>query len=325
MLRGKWFIKMRVLLQKSIKSSCQDSNCLKINALKILNYFRESSISQFSILNLLKIAAASVFLGRGYQHIFWDAPYRELLWDDQLMAPVIEALTPWTWHEYVTNLAVDETIQQWMVAVGFFYFVCALACLFYEKMPHWMRWPIWLGVAGQVVLALLYMKEFFLHTGQFFEYALQFSTPAFLILYFKNQKFSPSLIFAMKLATALTFICHGLYAAGYYPRPGVFTSMTMRILGGSESFAINFLTAAGWMDFVVALGIFLPKQWAKWFLLYAAIWGLLTALARIVGNFYWDFPLQSLHEWAYHTVYRLPQGLVPLILWLMVKAEIKKD
>ncbi|MBI1223744.1 MAG: hypothetical protein GC192_00790 [Bacteroidetes bacterium] len=279
--------------------------------------------SPFIVQNLLKLAAASVFLGRAYQHIFWDAPYTEFLWDGKLMAPVIETITPWTWHEYVTNLAVDATIQKWMVAIGLFYLVCAFACLFYEKMPRWMRWPIWLGVAGQVVLALLYMKEFFFHVGQFFEYTLQFCTPAFLIIYFKKREFSPRLIFAMKLATALTFTCHGLYAIGYYPRPGVFTSMTMRILGCSESFAINFLTVAGWLDFAVALGIFLPNKWAKWFLLYAAIWGLLTSLARTVGNFYWELPLQSLHEWAYHTIYRLPHGLIPLILWYLITTKPK--
>ncbi len=272
---------------------------------------------------LLKIAAASVFAGRAYQHIFWDAPYRELLWDDQLMPPVIEALTPWTWHEYVTNLAVDEVFHQWMIGIGIFYALLAVACLFYEKMPKWVSWPIWLGVAGQVVLALLYMKEYFLHVGQFLEYALQFCAPAFLIVYFKRQEFSPQLVRAMKWATALTFICHGLYAVGYYPRPGLFTSMTMQILGLSEPVAMNFLTLAGWLDFVVAAGIFLPFKWSKWFLGYAAIWGLLTSFARLLGNFYWDFPMQSLHEWAYQVTYRLPHGLIPLVILVIGQEELK--
>ncbi|MBK9012970.1 MAG: hypothetical protein IPM82_02200 [Saprospiraceae bacterium] len=272
---------------------------------------------------LLKIAAASVFAGRAYQHIFWDAPYRELLWDDQLMQPIIESISPWTWHEYVTNLAVDETIQQWMVGIGIFYALCAVACLFYERMPRWVRWPIWLGMAGQVLLALMYMKEFFFHAGQFFEYTLQFCTPAFLILYFKKGAFSPQLVRAMKWATALTFICHGLYAVGYYPRPGIFTSMTMQTLRCSEAFAMNLLTVAGWLDFAVAIGIFLPPRWSKWVLLYAAIWGLLTSFARITGNFFWDFPLGSLHEWAYQMVYRLPHGLIPLVLFFISHRSLK--
>ena len=201
----------------------------------------------------LKIAAASVFAGRAWQHLFWDAPYRELLWDDQLMRPLIEMLTPWSWHEYVTNLAVDDAIQQWMVGIGVCYCLCAVICLFYEKVPGWLRWLLWPGAAGLVLLALLYMKEYFLHVGQFFEYALQFCVPVFLIFCFKKDSFTPRLVLAMKVATALTFACHGLYALNYYPRPGPFTSMTMQVLGCSESFARSFLTVAGWLDLAVAL------------------------------------------------------------------------
>ncbi|MBK8567257.1 MAG: hypothetical protein IPN76_29030 [Saprospiraceae bacterium] len=234
---------------------------------------------------LLKIAAASVFTGRAYQHLFWDAPYREMLWDDQIMPAIIEAVTPWTWHEYVTNLAVDEVYTKWMVGIGVFYVVLALACVFYENLPRWVRWPIWLGMAGQVILALLYMKEYFLSLGQFFEYALQFCAPAFLVAYFSKKEITPRLLFSMKVATALTFACHGLYAVNFYPRPGNFTGMTMQILYCSESFAVNLLTMAGWLDFAVSVGIFLPKKWAKWFLLYAVFWGFATSVARLWGNF----------------------------------------
>ncbi len=268
------------------------------------------------LLLLLKIAAASVFAGRGYQHLFWEAPYRELLWDDQIMPPFIETLTPWTWHEYVTNLAVDEVYTKWMIGIGIFYVALALVCIFYEKMPRWARWPVWLGAAGQVVLALLYMKEYFLSLGQFFEYALQFSAPAFLIIYFRKKEITPRLLFTMKLATALTFACHGLYALNYYPRPGLFTSMTMQVLHCSETFAVNFLTVAGWLDFAIAIGVFLPQKWSKWFLLYAAFWGFATSVARLWGNFYPEFPLQSLHEWAYQMVYRLPHGFIPLVIFV---------
>lgn len=241
------------------------------------------------------------------------------------MGPVIENLTPWTWHEYVTNLAMDETIIRWMVGIGFFYAICAVLCLFYEKLPTWVRWPIYLGVVGLVALALLYMKEIFMHVGQFFEYTLQFSAPLFLVSYYKKSGFTPRLVFFMKLTVALTFMCHGLYALNYYPRPGVFTSMTMRLLGCSEDFAIHFLTVAGWLDLVVAVGIFLPNRWAKWFVLYAFLWGSVTTLARLMGNFYWDFPLQCLHEWAYHMVYRFPHALIPLVILLAIRRDQNKN
>ena len=295
---------------------------MKINALKIPH-------SSILIPQLLKIAAASVFAGRAYQHLFWDAPYREFLWDDQLMKPIIELLTPWTWHEYVTNLAVDAIIVNVMIGIGIYFSICAIGCLFYEKMPKWFRWVIWVGVVWLVIIALMYMKEIFYHAGQFFEYTLQFAAPVFLLAFYKNadgkEIVSHRLLLAMKWATALTFACHGLYAIGYYPRPGVFTGMTMLILHCSESFAVNFLTVAGWLDFAIALGIFLPWKWAKWFLLYAAFWGMATSIARVWGNFYVEFPLQSLHEWAYHMVYRLPHGLIPLVIYLILKSQEQKQ
>jgi hypothetical protein len=125
----------------------------------------------------------------------------------------------------------------------------------------------------------------------------------------------------MKVAVALTFACHALYALGYYPRPGYYTEMTMNILGLENSGAIQFLLAAGLLDFVVAVGIFMPAQWSKWILLYAVFWGFATAMARIVGNFYMDFPLDSLHQWAYQAVFRFPHFLVPLLLLLKIEKQ----
>ncbi|MBI5915005.1 MAG: hypothetical protein HY842_06480 [Bacteroidetes bacterium] len=273
------------------------------------------------IILLLKIAAASVFAGRAWQHFFWDAPYRELLWDDGLMQPLIENLTPWTWHEYVTNLAVDEAIQRWMVGLGFFYTACAVLCFFIEKIPGWLRWLLWVGVGGLVVLALLYMKEYFFHAGQFFEYTLQFGAPVVLLLAWRKSEVPARLVFWMKIAIALTFACHGLYSVGYYPRPANFTEMTMNILGFSQQAAVRFLNIAGMLDFAVAVGIFLPGKWAKWVLVYATVWGLATSLARIFGNFYWSFPLDSLHQWVFQAAYRLPHGLVPwaVLVWMNQK------
>ena len=268
------------------------------------------------IFRLLQFSAFTVFAGRAWQHLFRDAPYRELLWDDVLMEPVIEKLTPWTWHEYVTNLAVDETIQRWMAGLGIVYAVCGITALFINRLPNFFKVFQWTGAAGLFVLALLYMKEHFFHTGQFFEFALQCCSPVFLVL---QPQLSPRLVFWMKIAIALTFACHGLYAIGYYPRPGYYTEMTMRILGISQAAAILLLKVAGALDFVVAAGIFLPWKWAKWILAYAAFWGLATSLARIFGNFFWQFPLQSLYEWVYQTVYRLPHFLIPLVVFLWGK------
>ena len=93
--------------------------------------------------------------------------------------------------------------------------------------------------------------------------------------------------------------------------------MVIHIFGCSESTAISFLYIAGILDFIIAILIFIPKV-SKFALWYAIIWGLLTAFARIVANFYIDFPWQSIHQNLYGVLYRLPHGLVPFITLLLI-------
>ena len=128
----------------------------------------------------------------------------------------------------------------------------------------------------------------------------------------------------MKVAIALTFTCHGLYAVGYYPMPVTFLQMLKAILNMEGAPALAFLKVAGLLDFVVAIGIFLKKRWAVPVLGYAVAWGFLTSMARIFGNFYWDFPLESLDQWVFEAVYRFPHFLVPMALLFWMKVGEKR-
>jgi hypothetical protein len=274
------------------------------------------------ILLLLQIATVCVFAGRAYQHLFWDAPFREFLWDPFWMQGFIEKFSGMTWREYVTNPAGDIWIQRFVFAEGIFYTLCALSAVFIRRLPGKVRWLLWVGAANLIMLALIYQKDHFYQVGQFFEYTLQFSSPIFLLILLKKKHVSRTLIFWMKVAVALTFTCHGLYAIGYYPRPGSFYVMTYNNFGFDKEGMKYFLNTAGTIDLLLAAGIFLPWRGVKWLLAYAAVWGLATTLARIFGNFYWDFPLESLHQWAFQAVFRMPHFLVPfaLFLWMQNKA-----
>jgi len=268
---------------------------------------------------LLQIATVTVFAGRAWQHLFWDAPYRVLLWDAHLMSGLVERFSSMSWGEFVASPSVDAAIQESIFITGIFYLLCALAAIFLKKIPFISSVFLLLGSTGLVVLAGLCLKEKFYHFGQFFEYSLQFSSPLFLFFVFRQKKISTRLVFWMKMATAATFICHGLYAVGYYPRPGNFVEMTINILGVSEANAIRFLMLAGFFDFLVGIGIFLPKKVAIPFLAYATIWGLATAVARVWANLYPGFVLESLHQWLFETVYRLPQFFIPLAILVLCK------
>lgn len=279
---------------------------------------------------LLRVCAFSVFVGRAWQHLFWDAPYRALAWNEQWLKGVVESLTDLTWQEYVTSPSVDAGINMAVRATGVFYFIAALLCLFATGRRK-LAGIVWLiGSLLLTILAFLYMKEKFFQVGQFLEYALQIGSPVLLYVWvYKvkdrdkadlNSGIWKKLIFSSKVLIALTFICHGLYAMGYYPRPGFFVDMTINIFGVSEAGAHSLLWWAGLIDMIISVGIFVPP-FARVCLLYAVIWGLLTAFARIVANFYSDFPWQSLHQYTFETIYRLPHGLIPLFVLFVTRCK----
>ena len=277
--------------------------------------------AQVLIFRLVQLATAAVFAGRAYQHLFWDAPYREILWDPYWLGFIIESVVGMSWDEFARNPAVDAGVSAFVYGLGWFYLLCSLAAVFIQKLRDWGRGLMVAGSAGLLLLALTYTKARFYHFGQFFEYTLQFASPLFLVYLLKNG-LTGSLVSWMKLAIALTFTCHGLYALGYYPVPGLFMSMTIHLLGTNVDQSLAFLKIAGILDFVVAAGIFLPARYSRWILLYALFWGGATALARVLGNFYGQFPLDSLHQWVYEMVYRLPHVLIPAALWYNDKNKI---
>ncbi len=269
--------------------------------------------------NLLKVSVFFVFLGRAWQHLFWDAPYRSFFWDETLLKPIIEEWFNVSWMTYVTSPNTDKFVQSLIISTGILYSIAAVSSLLITKRNKiFLKIPIFLGGLSLVILAVLQTKEKFYHFAQFFEHSIQFGLPFVLLYTFTSNFKLTKLIFALKVLIAVTFFSHGLYAFGAYPVPGKFVDMVIHILGVSESFALRFLYVAGILDFILAVLIFIPKV-DVYALVYAVIWGLLTAMARIFANFYWDFPLQSIHQNLYLVVYRLPHGLLPLFVLVQRK------
>ncbi len=261
---------------------------------------------------LLQIAAVCVFAGRAWQHLRFDAPYRTLLWDERWMKNIV-ANFGMTWTEYVTSPRVDSAIDAFTRGMGWFYVLCALCVVALPRLGRPAAWIVTAGGAGLVFLACLYTKEKFFFVGEFFEFALQCGTPFFLVWLNRRGAITPGFVLWMKIAIAFTFTCHGLYAVGFYPRPGNFIEMTMNILHLGNQPAVVFLNIVGTLDFILSVCIFLP--WRKVVfgaLAYAAFWGLATAVARIWANFIPEFWENSLTQWVHETVFRLPHFLVPL-------------
>jgi len=270
---------------------------------------------------IVQIATVLLFVGRAWQHIFWDAPFRSLLWDEGWMSRIVESVLNLSWDNYITSVEIDGKIQSTIYGFGLFYLLCAFMALMIQKWKKVAGFFMILGAVSLTLLAALYCKERFFSVGQFFEYSIQFSTPILLYLMVKRNAITEKIVLFLKVIIALTFICHGLYALNYYPRPGLFVDMTLSILGVNENIAELFLTVAGVLDFVIGIGIFLPFRYSKYILIYAIFWGFATTFARLWANVYFDFFWQSLHQWWYEAAYRIPHFLIPLTLYLFLKNE----
>jgi len=233
------------------------------------------------------------------------------------MSGFVNSWLSMSWEDYVRSPVMDDNIQNLIKGFGVFYFLLAILSIFIKKVPKIWTWLLPIGSTALILLAMFYMKNAFFSVGQFFEYSLQFLTPIFLFILVNQKMEREKLLLLFKLAIALTFVCHGLYAVGYYPQPVLFVQMTMNSFGFSEMATKTFLSIAGYLDFIVAVLIFLPKKWGYYALSYCVFWGFLTTFARIVGNFYPEFWLESLSKWTPESLYRFPHFLIPLAAMIL--------
>jgi hypothetical protein len=272
----------------------------------------ESDWKKNKVKLLLLAALSCLLLGRVWQHLFWDAPYRTIFWNEEFLKPVINTLTNLTWHQYVTHPLVDQFIQYFIKMIGIFYALGLYVCWKLDHQKKWMGNYLLVLFLSLLFLAILQTIEKFLYAGMFLEQAIQFSTPLILYLaYFKTKYFLKYKI-ALKIIIACTFIGHGLFAIGFYPVPGSFIDMVVTVFGASESTARLFLKTVGCLDLAAAGLLFIPALTIP-MLYFMTFWGGATALARIIAHI--DFELFSFtgHQWVLETLVRIPHALIPLM------------
>ena len=273
----------------------------------------------------LQLAVFCLFTARAWQHFYGDLPYRALLWDEYLLSGLVKTFG-YNWSDYVSDPKVENAIVLGIQGFGVLLFLGALAVFPWPLVPNRLRRIfLYIGAGVLFILVLATCRDQFWQVGQFLELTLQWATPLFLAQYLSTTKEPASHSWtAAKLAVAATFVGHGMYAVGFYPVPGFFMSMCMRVFACTEAQAKVFLLIAGVLDFASAVLIFGPRRAAYWSYVYMAAWGGLTALARVVANLYWPFWLTWLIQWWPEMVYRLPHSLVPLFLLLEKKRNKKK-
>ena len=265
---------------------------------------------------LLQFLVVCLFLGRAYQGLFFDLPLRTFFWDENLLSGLVTTLTGDTWQNYVTNksIDIDSIINTIGVSMGLFWLLCAIVSMRIQVVPKWAKGILYAAVGSFIILALLYWKDKFYAMGQLFEYMTQISLPALLVYAVFNGNNTVRFRFYIKIIIAITFVCHGLYAVGYYPQPGLWIQWTMETFHFPDDVTTqNFLKVMGVLDFIAA-GLLFFRPTFSIGIWYCILWGFMTAIARVWSNFYVDFPIDSLHQWTYQTLFRLGHGGLPLLL-----------
>lgn len=278
------------------------------------------------ILSLLKLCAFLVFIGRAYQFYFFGAPFRAFFWDEALLSPVVEGLSNYSWYDYATSLTVNTWITNFTKLCSFILVVSAFTCLFWDRITSSFFKKSITSISLFILLFLGICMSKYREFGalEFFELSIQI---AICLIFFLNNNISKinkkQLTLWLKIAVAFTFIAHGVFAMGLFYLPGHFVDMTIKIIDVSETEAKLFLHIVGALDILFSILLFIPKL-AKYALIYIIAWGLLTAMARLVYGFNQNFILESFHNYSYLVLYRLPHGLIPLTIFLLItKTNVK--
>jgi len=276
---------------------------------------------------LLRVSVFLIFIGRAYQFYFFGAPFRAILWDESLLAPLVESLLNRTWNEYATNTSYSDYINIFTRFCSIILMLGALTALFWNtlKLNKLKKTIISLGIIILFILGICIFKDKNYSILQVFELFIQISLP--LVLLFAHDKLnegeSPKKVeMFLRIAISVTFIAHGLYAMGIPFYPGHFIDMTISITGMTEDQSKIFLSIAGFLDIVAAISLYFKRTF-KYALIYILIWGILTATARIVSGFNSEFILDSVHNSLYATIYRLPHGLIAAVLFLLTYSQLR--
>ena len=277
--------------------------------------------THFSSLLWFRAATALLFIGYVWLAFAGKASWHVFFWDEKLLSPTLLKVFGTDWGSFITGPYALNLMEGVSIAAGVLCIAGAVAVAVYPRFPKASRIAIIAASALILLWSALSAIDKIIFTVQFAEHALRWSFPLFVIAAHKVASKGRWLLL-LRMAIAVTFAAHGLFALDVFPRPGHFVDMTMSILQLSESGAVRFLIAAGVLDWLAAIGLFLPSRKVQLgAAAYMVIWGLLTTLARWVANVHFSLPWwpQSLMEWTPEVLVRIPHFAGPLLLWTFMR------
>ncbi len=262
----------------------------------------------------LRLGAFLCFAGWTWVHFYWEGPYGIFLWQEKTYAFVSGFGI--SWDQFVGTGANDGLVQKWIARMAWLYLACTVLTLTVRN-KSWLQMAALLG--GSVLLTILSYAKYLASQRElpmFIEHGGQMLIPVLLVMAMVlGVRHRVTVVTAM-IAFIMTFAGHGSYAVGLWPTPSNFYGMITVILQVEYGTAQAILYTVGLLDFLVCIGIFIPRfRCAS--ALYAAIWGLLTAIARPVAGMSWSLHYWGADQFLHEALIRAPHFLIPLYLYFL--------
>ena len=269
-------------------------------------------------LRVLRLAAGLCLAGWAWQHVYWEGPYGVLFW--QQGAFELASGLGSDWDGFVGSGADDGWVQRWVSWMAWPYLVGML-------LAATARRRAWAQLAGLLVgagaLALLAYALYVADRRQLptlVEHGGQVLSPVLLVLALVLGVRHRMTVALAVVAVVLVFAGHGAFALGLWPTPATFHGMTTVILGTEHETTTLLLRVAGALDLAVCVGLLFPRT-RRGCALYAATWGLITALARPVAGMSPDLNHWGADQFVHEALLRAPHAMIPLFLFLIWRRQ----
>ncbi|MFZ4544222.1 MAG: hypothetical protein ACOYOA_09255 [Saprospiraceae bacterium] len=281
-----------------------------------------------SIYKIIGWSSAIVFAARGMQMFVSDSPIRILLWDENLMKPIVENYLSISWENWTNDFNLENRIALLSKLTGLLFFSCALSSIVLayklkinKTVQLFLKALIWIGLFSLILMYFLYAKDKSYRATEFLEYALQWGSPLMLLLYpFLN---SIQIDRLTRTLIALVFFSHGLYAIGFYAIPSSYISYTMSGFHLNESAAKNLLLLVGYIDITFSIFIY-SKKVTHFSIYYFIIWGFMTTVARLWCNWHPEMWEISVRQYFHEMLVRVPHFLIPFTLWKSMSTAVSE-
>lgn len=247
-------------------------------------------------------------------HFYWEGPYGILLWQDATYE--LASGFGISWEEFVGTGADDGLVQQWIARIGWLYLVCTVFAITVGMRSYFQMAAL---IGGSGLLLVLSYAKYVASQRQLpmlIEHGGQILIPVLLVMALTLGVRHRVTVFTALVAFVMTFVGHGSYALGLWPTPPTFYAMTSVILHVEYESAKAILYLAGILDFIVCVGILIPIVRGPC-ALYAAAWGLLTALARPAAGMSMSLHYWGADQFVHEAVLRAPHFLIPLYIYFL--------